>query len=55
VPVEQLQQLDVIARMKRLKSTYRSEQLDEIDAFVKSMADGMQNLGSEYRKPVEIK
>jgi V/A-type H+-transporting ATPase subunit A len=54
VPVEQLQQLDVIPRMKRLKSSYRSDQLEQIDEFARRMVEQIKALGSEYTKPVEM-
>ena len=54
MPVEQLQQLELIARMKRLKSTFRSDQLKQIDEFVDAMVEQMKTLRSEYSKPVEM-
>ncbi len=48
VPVEQLQGLSSLGRMKRLKSLYRSDQLEEIQAFKKEFCKELDEMRAEY-------
>lgn len=48
VPVEQLQQLKGIGQMKRLKSTYSSEQVEEMMAFRQQLCEEVDRIRIEY-------
>lgn len=48
VPVEQLQQLKAIGQLKRLKSTYTSEQIEELMAFRDQVCSELDAIRVEY-------
>ncbi len=48
VPVEQLQGLSSLGRMKRLKSLYRSDQLEEMQAFKKEFCKELDEMRADY-------
>jgi len=50
VPVQELQQLPLLARARRCKSMYNSEQLDKIAAFRKEVEQEFENIRLEYAK-----
>ncbi len=53
VPVEQLQQLKSIGQLKRLKSTYSSEQLEEMMTFRNQISDELNVIRVEYSSKPE--
>lgn len=53
VPVQELQRLPLLARMRRLKSLFTSEQMDEIDAFRDEVEDSFERLRQEYASQEE--
>jgi V/A-type H+/Na+-transporting ATPase subunit A len=53
VPVEQLQQLKSIGQLKRLKSTYSSEQLEEMKAFRTQLCTELDVIRVEYSSKQE--
>lgn len=48
VPVEQLQQMPVVAQLKRLKSTYSSEELDKMETFASQMMEQVESMRNQY-------
>lgn len=48
VPIQQLSGLPILARARRIKSEYRSEQLEELAAFQKEIREVFGKLRSEY-------
>lgn len=50
VPVSELQNLPLMAKMRRLKSMYSSEQLDQIQAFRQDVTQAMDAIQIEYAK-----
>ncbi|MCX7813862.1 MAG: hypothetical protein N2250_09530, partial [Pseudothermotoga sp.] len=50
VPVTELQRLPLLAKMRRLKSTYSSEQLDQIQAFRQEIDQTIAAIQLEYAK-----
>ena len=48
VPVEQLQQMPVVAQLKRLKSTYSSEELDKMETFASQMMQQVDSMRTQY-------
>ncbi|MDZ7751314.1 MAG: V-type ATP synthase subunit A [Gammaproteobacteria bacterium] len=53
VPVEQISRLPSMARFRRLKSMYTSEQTDDIEAFNKHVKQDIDELRVEYGAPRE--
>ncbi len=53
LPVEQLQQMKLIGQMKRLKSTYSSDQLEEMKTFDEKVSDKLSGMRTEYNVPQE--
>jgi V/A-type H+-transporting ATPase subunit A len=53
VPVQELQTLPLLARARRCKSMYSSEQLDKIGAFRKEVEQEFENIRLEYAKEGE--
>ncbi len=53
VPVEQISRLPSMARFRRLKSVYTSEQADDIDAFNRQVKKDIDELRVEYGAPRE--
>ncbi len=53
VPVTELQNLPLLAKMRRIKSMYTSEQLDQIQAFRVEMNQVMESIRIEYAKQGE--
>ncbi|MFO8152154.1 V-type ATP synthase subunit A [Thioalkalivibrio sp.] len=53
VPVQELQRLPLLSRARRVKSLYKSEQLDEIEAFRAETEQALENLRLEYAKQEE--
>ncbi len=49
VPVQQLLNLDVLTRARRLKSHYDSSQLDELRAFGDYIVEAFERVGAEYK------
>ncbi|MCG6897984.1 MAG: V-type ATP synthase subunit A [Thiocapsa sp.] len=50
VPVSELQQLPLMAKMRRLKSLYSSEQIDQVHAFRAEVDQAMESVRMEYAK-----
>jgi V/A-type H+/Na+-transporting ATPase subunit A len=50
VPVSELQNLPLMAKMRRLKSMYSSEQMDQFRAFRKDVEQAMEGIRIEYAK-----
>jgi len=50
VPVAELQSLPLLAKMRRLKSMYTSEQMDQISAFRDEVDHAMEEIRVEYAK-----
>jgi len=50
VPVTELQNLPLLAKMRRIKSMYSSDQLDQIQAFRKEVEKTMEGIRIEYAK-----
>jgi V/A-type H+-transporting ATPase subunit A len=48
VPVEHISNMPILARARRLKSTYRSEQIDEIEAFRTEIQEAFDGIRVEY-------
>jgi V/A-type H+-transporting ATPase subunit A len=48
VPVEQLQQLESLGQLKRLKSQFRSDELDKIDAVKETICLELDKIRAEY-------
>ena len=48
VPVEDVAALDLLARARRVKSTYSSEQIDELAAFEKEIRETFDQIRVEY-------
>ena len=53
VPVQELINLPVLGRLRRVKAQYTSDQVDELRAFGASMCEACDELGKEYRSAVE--
>jgi len=53
VPVSELQSLPILAKMRRLKSMYTSEQMDQIHAFQVEVNASMEEIRVEYEKQGE--
>ncbi|MBK1640320.1 V-type ATP synthase subunit A [Chromatium okenii] len=53
VPVTELQNLPLLAKMRRIKSMYTSEQLDQIQAFRAEVNQVMESIRIEYAKQGE--
>jgi V/A-type H+-transporting ATPase subunit A len=53
VPVSELQTLPILAKMRRLKSMYTSEQMDQIEAFRVEVNASMEEIRVEYAKQGE--
>ncbi|NEV61858.1 V-type ATP synthase subunit A [Thiorhodococcus minor] len=54
VPVTELQDLPLLAKMRRIKSMYSSEELDQIEAFRKEVDQAMEAIRIEYAKQGEV-
>lgn len=54
VPVEQLQQLELIGQLKRLKSRFTSEELDRINDFEEQLKRKLDSMRAEYSAPQEV-
>ena len=54
VPVTELQSLPLLAKMRRIKSMYSSEQLDQIQAFRAEVEQTMEGIRVEYAKQGEV-
>ena len=50
VPVAELQNLPILAKMRRIKSMYSSEQMDQIQAFRAEVNTAMEEIRGEYAK-----
>jgi V/A-type H+/Na+-transporting ATPase subunit A len=50
VPVSELQHLPLMAKMRRLKSMYSSEQIDQVLAFRAEVDHAMESVRIEYAK-----
>jgi len=50
VPVAELQSLPILAKMRRIKSMYSSEQMDQIQAFRAEVNTAMEEIRGEYAK-----
>nr|WP_296748131.1 V-type ATP synthase subunit A [Thioalkalivibrio sp.] len=48
VPVQELQRLPLLSRVRRIKSLYSSDQLDEIETFRNEVEQSFENLRQEY-------
>lgn len=48
VPVEQLQTLPVVGQLKRLKSTYTSDELDKMEDFARKMKQQLDLMRADY-------
>jgi len=48
VPVQELQRLPLLSRVRRIKSLYSSDQLDEIETFRNEAEQSFENLRQEY-------
>ncbi|MBI3547370.1 MAG: V-type ATP synthase subunit A, partial [Gammaproteobacteria bacterium] len=55
VPVQQLLGLPILARMRRIKSSYSSQQLEELKAVRREIQKAFAGLQMEYAKPVTSK
>ena len=53
VPVQQLLGLPILSRARRLKSSYTSQQLDQLKAVRTEIQDAFAGLHTEYGKPGE--
>jgi V/A-type H+/Na+-transporting ATPase subunit A len=53
VPVAELQGLPILTKMRRIKSMYTSEQMDQIDAFRAEVAAALEEIRIEYAKQGE--
>ena len=53
VPVQELQRLPLLSRVRRIKSLYTSEQLDDIETFRDEVEQTLENLRQEYAKHEE--
>ncbi|MBL7002680.1 MAG: V-type ATP synthase subunit A [Gammaproteobacteria bacterium] len=49
VPVEQLMQLKIVSLIKRLKSTYSSDQMDQLMAFEQDIVNAIEPIREEYQ------
>ncbi|NEX21226.1 V-type ATP synthase subunit A [Thiorhodococcus mannitoliphagus] len=54
VPVTELQNLPLLAKMRRIKSMYSSEQLDQINGFREEVDQAMEAIRIEYAKQAEV-
>ncbi|WP_295399726.1 V-type ATP synthase subunit A [uncultured Thiocystis sp.] len=54
VPVTELQRLPLLAKMRRIKSMYTSDQLDQIQEFRKEVDQAMEAIRIEYAKHGEV-
>ncbi|MBK1695231.1 V-type ATP synthase subunit A [Chromatium weissei] len=54
VPISELQNLPLLAKMRRIKSMYSSEQLDQIQAFRNEVDQAMEAIRIEYAKQGEL-
>ncbi|MBK1719630.1 V-type ATP synthase subunit A [Thiocystis violacea] len=54
VPVTELQRLPLLAKMRRIKSMYSSEQLDQFQAFRKEVDQAMEAIRIDYAKQGEL-
>ena len=54
VPVTELQRLPLLAKMRRIKSMYSSEQLEQIQAFRQEVDQAMEAIRIEYAKQGEV-
>ena len=50
VPVSELQALPILAKMRRLKSMYTSDQMDQIQAFRAEVESSLESIRLEYAK-----
>ena len=50
VPVAELQNLPILAKMRRIKSMYSSEQMDKIQAFRAEVTSAMEEIRGDYAK-----
>lgn len=48
VPVQELQRLPILSRVRRIKSLYSSEQLEDIETFRDEVEQSFENLRQEY-------
>lgn len=55
VPVEQLSQLDAIAQVKRFKSTYKNDQLNELEKYAIRTWNELSTMRAEYAIEKEVK
>ncbi len=53
VPVQELQRLPLLSRVRRIKSLYSSEQLDDIESFRDEVEQNFENLRQEYANQEE--
>jgi len=53
VPVSELQNLPILAKMRRIKSMYTSDQMDQIQAFRAEVNSAMEEIRIEYAKQGE--
>jgi V/A-type H+-transporting ATPase subunit A len=53
VPVSELQNLPILAKMRRIKSMYTSDQMDQIQAFRGEVNSAMEEIRIEYAKQGE--
>jgi V/A-type H+/Na+-transporting ATPase subunit A len=53
VPVQELQRLPLLSRVRRIKSLYSSDQLDQIETFRDEVEQTLENLRQEYVKHEE--
>ena len=53
VPVQELQQLPLMARARRCKSMFNSEQVDQIEALREEVGRVFEKMRLEYAKPDE--
>ncbi len=53
VPVSELQNLPILAKMRRIKSMYTSDQMDQIQAFRTEVNSAMEEIRIEYAKQGE--
>lgn len=54
VPVTELQRLPLLAKMRRIKSMYSSEQLEQVQAFRLEVDQAMEAIRMEYAKQGEL-
>ncbi len=53
VPVAELQSLPILAKMRRIKSMYSSDQMEQIEAFRAEVNGAMEEIRIEYAKQGE--